>query len=403
MYYFVPALRLGGEETIEHLDKGDARVHLDFLYQLVAESDEDDDDDFTFESEDDMGLKPWETILYEIYEDPAQFEPAVQILEAALTPDSPAEDYFTLGKLYEKYPAYTLEDFDEQQAKTKENMQHAERFYLQALAKDRNPETLLVLGDLHYYNAPDFSAQSAAKANQYYDAYIAEAQNGAKGFAGKALVAGWTDDYKTAIDSYKQALQQDPGNTGYLSSLASAYKGNGQYDLALATYEEALVQEAEGYNRERYRMEQAGCYVAMGQLPRAESIIDELAGTTTETYERSSLFASAGSLFEVEGMHERAIAYFKKALEEGEDEELTKLQHLYSISENYLKAGNHEQALAYNDEIIKSDSAEGYYYRLRGEIYEGLNKPAEALDAYKKALEIDATTPGVEAAHCSIE
>ena len=34
IYYFVPALALGGSESLECIDKGDAKVHLDLLFQL---------------------------------------------------------------------------------------------------------------------------------------------------------------------------------------------------------------------------------------------------------------------------------------------------------------------------------------------------------------------------------
>lgn len=34
MYYFVPALPLGGAESIDYIQKGNASVHLDFLLQL---------------------------------------------------------------------------------------------------------------------------------------------------------------------------------------------------------------------------------------------------------------------------------------------------------------------------------------------------------------------------------
>jgi hypothetical protein len=37
IYFFVPALRLGGNEDINNMDKGHAVVHLDFLLQLVLE------------------------------------------------------------------------------------------------------------------------------------------------------------------------------------------------------------------------------------------------------------------------------------------------------------------------------------------------------------------------------
>lgn len=35
MYFFVPALRLGGERTAQHVDRGDARVQLDLLLQFA--------------------------------------------------------------------------------------------------------------------------------------------------------------------------------------------------------------------------------------------------------------------------------------------------------------------------------------------------------------------------------
>lgn len=35
IYYFVPALRLGGTASADHVDRGDALVHLEFLLQLA--------------------------------------------------------------------------------------------------------------------------------------------------------------------------------------------------------------------------------------------------------------------------------------------------------------------------------------------------------------------------------
>ncbi len=37
IYYFVPALRMGGNKSVSHIDRGDAVAHLDFLLQLALE------------------------------------------------------------------------------------------------------------------------------------------------------------------------------------------------------------------------------------------------------------------------------------------------------------------------------------------------------------------------------
>ena len=38
MYFFVPALRLGGNEKVENIDKGNALVHLEILLQLALDN-----------------------------------------------------------------------------------------------------------------------------------------------------------------------------------------------------------------------------------------------------------------------------------------------------------------------------------------------------------------------------
>lgn len=95
MYYFVPALRLGGAEDIEYVDKGSALVHLDFLFQLT-------------------GSEPYDpkTDPYDYYNEigqlttPADYDRRIEELKSEMDGSDDAYNHYMIGKLLQHYPAY---------------------------------------------------------------------------------------------------------------------------------------------------------------------------------------------------------------------------------------------------------------------------------------------------------
>lgn len=103
MYYFVPALRLGGSDDIDYVEKGSALVQLDLLFQLTEEEPYDAKSD-----------------PYDYYNEtsqlntPADYDRRIEELKAEMDGTDDAYKHYMIGKLLQHYPAYdeSIQNYD---------------------------------------------------------------------------------------------------------------------------------------------------------------------------------------------------------------------------------------------------------------------------------------------------
>jgi tetratricopeptide (TPR) repeat protein len=79
-----------------------------------------------------------------------------------------------------------------------------------------------------------------------------------------ALLFGGTIDrvmrrriHKVDLAKYQRIIRRDPGHAGAHSALADAYLERGQYDLAIAEYEQAIQLDPDNSRPDRLKLKQA--------------------------------------------------------------------------------------------------------------------------------------------------
>ncbi len=61
---------------------------------------------------------------------------------------------------------------------------------------------------------------------------------------------------------------------------------------------------------------------------------------------------------------------------------------LYALAQEYIKAGEHQEALQYFDNLLETNPQyTGAYYHL-GKLYEAIGDPQKAIDTYKQGMVI---------------
>ncbi len=221
--------------------------------------------------------------------------------------------------------------------------------------------------------------------------------------------------YAEAITQFNELLKLDEANQGALSGLGLAFYRTGKLKEAAAAFERlveltkenAPLQHAPAMAGVRYYLGQI--YAAQGDLERAE---DELKLSLNIRRADSDTLVALAQVVDQRGRPEEAIPLYKAALSF-----VPKFPEAYQgLAKAYRSAGMATEA-SYAEAMVvlfngdpaaavsklqgvvqaKPDFAEAYYGL--GVAYDKKNDRDSAVDAYRKALELD---PKLEAARVSL-
>ena len=210
------------------------------------------------------------------------------------------------------------------------------------------------------------------------------------------------------IEKSKQSLRlwQELGEPSMvalsLSSIATAYEDQGQYQRAIDHYEQALVINREAKNR----VEEAGTlyslgrsYGRLGQYEKAIEFLEQATAIYRDVENRAGLGRALGGVgvaYLFLGRYEKGIEYLEQALpiyrelkdRNGEGLLLNNLGASYHYLGRYEKAtGYVEQALAISREV-KNKTRESAALQSLGVLYVALGRPEKAIEFLEQALPI---------------
>jgi len=184
------------------------------------------------------------------------------------------------------------------------------------------------------------------------------------------IIYNFIKDYNKAVEYYKKAEK-------ILTLYKDDYSSAALYlNMGLTYLEKEDFKDAEIYLDKSYALAQKLNYINVYPM----------------------YFRNKGEVSMRQGKFELALKYFEKGLplSDSIQDYITKQGIMASMGQTYFNMGNSQKALKYLEESmaltkflnlpIERQNSESY--QLLSDIYKGLGRPAEALEAYKKYVEI---------------
>ncbi len=179
-----------------------------------------------------------------------------------------------------------------------------------------------------------------------------------------------------AIENFKQAE----------GALANFYLGKAllekqQLDEALKAFEKA---EKAGYNPNQVKLQKAGIYRLRGDVGQARTILKEVEGQASHNPE---YHFQAGCCFVNDGVRDKAITHFEKAVEL----DPSHTGALFQLGHSNDLAGNDDEAISLYERCMNHPPLHMGLLMNLGILYEDSDKYDKAVDCYRRILHADPT------------
>ena len=217
--------------------------------------------------------------------------------------------------------------------------------------------------------------------------------------AANALTAG---DYAAAANWFQKAVESDPGETGYLVSLADASVKSGQFAEGQRALEIGIPRFSDPAKQAQLRAALADLHMAWARSLKQKysyepAIREYLAAYEIDQVHRPQSAGvelnNIGVIYKLEGNFEQAIQYYEKALDwrRRTKDRFGEAQTLDNMGQSYLGMGQFDQALTYLNEAlpirreVKDQRGEGVTLDNIAGVYMGEGKHGKAIEFFEKA------------------
>ncbi|MCX7992532.1 MAG: tetratricopeptide repeat protein [Fimbriimonadales bacterium] len=181
------------------------------------------------------------------------------------------------------------------------------------------------------------------EAARLYDQLLQQSPNEVVALMGKARLAEKRSDAQQALELYLKVLEQDPQNDIALLGAAAMYQKLNQTEPAVDIYRR----------------------MTLGETPHPLA------------------FSSLLTLYREQGRNDEAIEFLKQMAQRHGG------RFLPFLASEMLQAGKGEEALALFQDALKREPNNPQIHKLLGVIYETLQRPGDALQAYQRAHALD--------------
>lgn len=167
------------------------------------------------------------------------------------------------------------------------------------------------------------------------------------------------DDYLEAIDTYRDALDQDPGNLDVQEHLAFALSAGGEFEDALELYLELNEKRP---NRPQILKNLAFVYQQMGRVAEAIMLYNKLVEMDQAD---ARTVSEAGRLALDNSLYLPAVTFYKKLYEF----DPTNVNTLHVLAGYYFQIRFYEEAAFYYDKLLEQELSESQrvsYHKYRG-------------------------------------
>ncbi len=235
--------------------------------------------------------------------------------------------------------------------------------------------------------APEATPSVSDRASAYYHLGLAAI------YEDEAASTGRPEDIDFAIEEYKKALNDDPGSATLSNELAELYFRAGRTSEAEATARALLNDHPDNVTAHkllgRIYLRQLGegmngvssSSPSGNVLDRAIAEFEKIVSLTPKSVEDHMIL---GQLYTVKHDSVKAEEQFKVAqsIEPDSEEVVLNLARLYSESSNLQRAAQVIEAVPANDRTAHMEA-------VLGATYDQMKQPAEAIAAYRRALELE--------------
>lgn len=212
-------------------------------------------------------------------------------------------------------------------------------------------------------------------------------QSEGKTFADSLLDAGL---YKEASEEYTKLLKKDPANDTLFWFRALSYLNLEEYDKSAADFKKILKSEPNCLRCEYYLTR---ILYAKGETINAVKKADSCLKAQRDSALISMAYADMMAL--------KTTLHLQLGEKEKGRETMNAMVDIYPDSSwaYYMRAdfnlGEGAKTAAFKDieKAITLDSTVGRYYRIKAELYKGINYSAEALELAEKAIRLDSADP----------
>jgi tetratricopeptide (TPR) repeat protein len=194
-------------------------------------------------------------------------------------------------------------------------------------------------------------------------------------------------DYDQAIADYDEAIRLDPSDAEVFNSRGVAHHHKGDYDQAIADYSEAIRLDPK--NAMALRNRGLVYHDDKGDLDRAIRDFDQ-AIRINPKYETA--FIARGSAYSDKGDYDRALRDINTAIRLDPKD----AKPYYHRGRTYWAKGDFGRAVADFDEYIKRDATYAHAFYCRGRAYKALGDQGRAKQDYEHAVRLDSGIVGYQ-------
>lgn len=257
----------------------------------------------------------------------------------------------------------------------------AANYFKNALEEDStNVEAMRRLGDC-YFNlySPDNPEYAQIAAEAYTKVLKVDPNDGVTRLHLAQLYA-WTDDSEHAIEQFKELLKKEPENTTAMLELAEVYSWKPEtYNDALAQCRHALKIDPKN---KRAQLVAARVLTWKGEYAKALTHYEAYLENDPENNKVRLEYANTLSMA---GRYDDAVMQFNYLSKRRDLRD----QSLLGLAQAYYHAKRYTDAAAVVDVILRRDPNNAFAWRLRGLIFAEQRRINEAVEAFKKAIEIN--------------
>jgi tetratricopeptide (TPR) repeat protein len=189
--------------------------------------------------------------------------------------------------------------------------------------------------------------------------------------------------YDQAIETYNRIIELDPYNDEVWSAVGQLYFILKDYEKAIEAYDFALIIDE---NDSLSLLQKAH---ALFQLEKWKDALEVYTAYSEMVSEKWQVWTFIGECYEKLEDFENAIVFYRKSLDESEDN----FDALEGMAIGLLELERFDESLEYIYKAIKLNQLDFEIWIYLGEAMEGLYRWEEALAAYKKSIALNSNQP----------
>ncbi|PIF43868.1 tetratricopeptide repeat protein [Chryseobacterium sp. 52] len=224
-----------------------------------------------------------------------------------------------------------------------------------------------------YFNRKNFE-----EAIKGYDYLLAINSSSVGVYANKAACYEALGQYQKAVAVYEEMLELEYTKAFTFYKIGLCYKAQKQSIMALNAFQKSLREDPQFYLA---MMEQSYLYEEMGGMKEALHFAQEATHLNDDNLDYQKRLAF---LFIDSGKFEESLACLKKLV----DAEPTRFYNWYAYSEVLMLLGEYEEAVDILERALKAHDRAELYYQLSN-CYFNLKMPEKGAESLQKALNID--------------